>query len=172
MNQKKNKKNKDKNNFFREVNKMDITIEQRRAYSELLEILRHMDKKYVNKIPKKVIMFLYDNCQLDYDFRMTKPIGEEKFMDKTLDLLALINLSYWEKEKDKDKFVLEYSIINKSTQNRLNNQLEKQNIYTKIDDEHKDTFNKNVPTLTSSFSFGFKKFLNFIKNAFIKFFGD
>ena len=44
---------------------MVISLEQREAYSELLEILRHMEKKYVDKIPKNLIMFFYDNCTLD-----------------------------------------------------------------------------------------------------------
>ena len=75
--------------------KMVISLEQREAYSEVLEVLRHMNKIYVDKIPKKLIMFFYDNCSLDYDFRMTKPIGEEKLKDKTLDLLAILNMNYW-----------------------------------------------------------------------------
>ena len=57
---------------------MVISLEQRQVYSEVLEVLRHMDKIYVNKIPKKLIMFFYDNCSLDYEFTMTKSIGEEK----------------------------------------------------------------------------------------------
>ena len=32
---------------------MVISLEQREAYSEVLEVLRHMDKIYVNMIPKK-----------------------------------------------------------------------------------------------------------------------
>ena len=37
-----------------------IALEQREAYSEVLEVLRHMNKIYVDKIPKKLIMFFYD----------------------------------------------------------------------------------------------------------------
>ena len=68
------------------------------AYSEVLEILRHMDKKYVDMIPMELIMLLYDKSNLDYDFRMTKPIGEEVFLEDTLAILALINFSYWKKD--------------------------------------------------------------------------
>ena len=72
---------------------MVISLEQREAYSEVLEVLRHMDKIYVNMIPKKIIMFFYDNCSLDYEFTMTKSIGEENLKEKTLDLLSLLNLN-------------------------------------------------------------------------------
>ena len=67
--------------------KMVITLEQRQVYSEVLEVLRHMDKTYVDKIPKKLIMFFYDNCSLDYEFRMTKAIGEENLQEETLTIL-------------------------------------------------------------------------------------
>ena len=72
---------------------MVISLEQREAYSELLEILRHMEKKYVDKIPKKLIMFFYDNCSLDYEFRMTEQIGKQQFKPKTLDLLPSFTTS-------------------------------------------------------------------------------
>ena len=62
--------------------KMVISLEQRQVYSEVLEVLRHMDKVYVDKIPKKLIMFFYDNCSLDYEFRMTKQ-SEKKIYKKT-----------------------------------------------------------------------------------------
>ena len=111
---------------------MVISLEQREAYSELLEILRHMEKKYVDKIPKNLIMFFYDNCSLDYEFRMTKAIGEEKFKPKTLDLLALLNYNYWSKNKSKEELIMNYAMIDEKTQAQLNAQLEKENIFTKI----------------------------------------
>lgn len=72
---------------------------QMNAYVELLEILRHMAREYVDMLPKSLIIFLYENCNLDYDFRMTRPLGEEKFLPATLNLLAMINRQYWKKDK-------------------------------------------------------------------------
>lgn len=146
---------------------MEISLEQREAYSEVLEVLRHMDKLYVNMIPKKIIMFFYDNCSLDYEFRMTKSIGEENLKEKTLDLLSLLNLNYWSKTKNKDDFIMQYSINDKRTQKQLNSQLEKQNIFTKI-----DVPSENLPTLSNNAWSGCKKVLEFIKNLIIKIFGD
>ena len=60
---------------------MVLTLERRETFSEVLEVLRHMDKTYVDMLPKKLIMFLYDNCSLEYDFRMTKSIGEENLKE-------------------------------------------------------------------------------------------
>lgn len=155
-----------------EGKKMEISLEQREAYSEVLEVLRHMDKFYVNKIPKKIIMFFYDNCSLDYEFRMTKSIGEENLKEKTLDLLALLNLNYWSKVSNKEDLIMQYSIYDKKTQKQLNSQLEKENIFTKIDVSDNNINNENLPTLNTSVWDTCKKILQFIKDLFIKFFGD
>ena len=86
----KRKKDRIAEDIINKEKNMVISLEQRQVYSEILEVLRHMDKVYVDKIPKKLIMFFYDNCSLDYEFRMTKSIGEENLRPKTLDLLDLL----------------------------------------------------------------------------------
>ncbi len=148
---------------------MVISLEQRQVYSEVLEVLRHMDKIYVEKIPKKLIMFFYDNCSLDYEFRMTKSIGEENLQENTLTILALLNMNYWQKNKSKEDLIMNYAVLDKKTQNQLNSQLEKENIFTKIDVPSDSS--SNLPVVKSVFGF-FGKVLNLIKTAFIKFFGD
>lgn len=149
---------------------MVISLEQREAYSELLEILRHMEKKYVDKIPKNLIMFFYDNCSLDYEFRMTKAIGEEKFKPKTLDLLALLNYNYWSKNKSKEELIMNYAMIDEKTQAQLNAQLEKENIFTKIDvNNSTEKSNDNSLPIAKDAAFNFiKNLFSFIKNSFVK----
>ena len=153
---------------------MVISLEQRQVYSEVLEVLRHMDKIYVNKIPKKINMFFYDNCSLDYEFTMTKSIGEEKLNKKTLVLLSILHANYWStKKKTKEELIMDYAIVDEKTQTQLNSQLEKENIYTKIDVPTDNVSSpENLPVLQNSFWDTVKKFLNILKDAFIKFFGD
>lgn len=154
---------------------MVISLEQRQVYSELLEVLRHMDKIYVNKIPKKLIMFFYDNCSLDYEFVMTKSIGEEKLNEKTLVLLSILHANYWSaKKKTKEELIMDYAMVDEKTQHQLNSQLEKENIFTKIDvpTDTSTPSPENLPTLQPSFLGYVKKFLGILKDAFIKFFGD
>lgn len=82
--------------------KYESFMKRKKAFSEVLEILRHMDRIYVDMIPKRLIMYFYDNCSLDYDFRMTKPIGEEKFLDETMRFLRMINENFWANRKKAD----------------------------------------------------------------------
>lgn len=71
-------------------------VDKRKVYSEVLEILRHMDKAYVDLIPKDVVLFLYDNCDLEYDFRMTKPLSEEELSPHTLQILSVLLQGFWQ----------------------------------------------------------------------------
>lgn len=146
-----------------------IALEQREAYSEVLEVLRHMNKIYVDKIPKKLIMFFYDNCSLDYEYRMTKPIEEENLKEATIDILALLNLNYWSNVSNKEELIIKYSINEKDFQNQINQQLEQENKFTKIDISNS---NSNLPISISTPIAVLKKVLIFIKDLIIKIFGD
>lgn len=73
-------------------------IDKSKAYAEVLEVLRHMDKDYVDLIPKEVIMFLYDKCDLGYDFRMTKSLGEEKLSPYAWQILDTLLKGLWKNE--------------------------------------------------------------------------
>ena len=53
----KRKKDRIAEDIINKEKNMVISLEQRQVYSEILEVLRHMDKIYVDKIPKKLIMF-------------------------------------------------------------------------------------------------------------------
>ncbi|MBQ7410172.1 MAG: hypothetical protein IJW20_02190 [Clostridia bacterium] len=172
----KRKKNKIADDIINKERNMVISLEQRQVYSEVLEVLRHMDKLYVDKIPKKLIMFFYDNCSLDYEFTMTKSIGEEKLNDKTLALLSLLHANYWSaKKKTKEELIMDYAVIDQRTQKQLNSQLEQENIFTRIDVSSNNSSsdeNGNLPVPVNSALNIVKKILNLIKTAFIKFFGD
>lgn len=146
-----------------------IALEQREAYSEVLEVLRHMNKIYVDKIPKKLIMFFYDNCSLDYEYRMTKPIEEENLKEATIDILALLNLNYWSNVSNKEELIIKYSINEKDFQSQINQQLEQENKFTKIDISNS---NSNLPISISTPIAVLKKVLIFIKDLIIKIFGD
>jgi len=89
------------------------------AYSEVLEVLNNMDKKYVNKIPKKLIDYFNDNSSDNYIKHIDPNVDlkEQKLNKKTLDILALINLKYWTKNEEHRKRLLkQYSDNEKKLQ--------------------------------------------------------
>ena len=147
---------------------VSIALEQRESYSEVLEVLRHMETKYVKMIPKKVIMFFYDNCSLDYEFVMDKPLGETELMDNTLNILALLNVNYWSKTMSKDEYITKFAeLTDINVQKKLNAQLEKENAFTKIEVDKDD-----LPTVNQSISTKLKEILHSIKEVIVKIFGN
>lgn len=83
-----------------------LSKERKEAYVEVLEILKHMDQAYVDKLPKKLIEFFKDNSSVEYKFTLDKPIEEQKLKKETLNLLAMINLNYWCKDEVHKKHLL------------------------------------------------------------------
>lgn len=76
------------------------------AATEVLEILNNTEIEAVNKIPKKFINFLKDNCSTTYkpEFDYTKSIKDLNLKPKTQALLGLIYLKYWADNQGKKEF--------------------------------------------------------------------
>lgn len=89
------------------------------AATEVLGILEHTDKKYVEKIPDSFIKFLKENSSKTYvsELDYSKPIKELQLKPKTEAILGLIYMKYWANEVSKKQF--EKKII-QNEQNLLN----------------------------------------------------
>lgn len=98
---------------------VQLSKERKEAYVEVLEVLKHMDKTYVDKIPIKLINFFEDNCSIEYKFVLDKKVEEKELKRETLNLLAMLNLNYWcEDETHKQE------LLNKYYQNEIKMQEE------------------------------------------------
>lgn len=105
---------------------VQMTQERREAYVEVLEVLKHMDKQYVEKVPNKLVEFFKNNADEEYEFYidMSIPLEAYKFKDITLNILAMLNINYWyENEEYKKK------LLNKYYQNELRHQKDLRNKY-------------------------------------------
>lgn len=76
------------------------------AATEVLAILNNTEIEAVNKIPKKFINFLKENCSTTYkpEFDYTKSIKDLNLKPKTQALLGLIYLKYWADDQGKKEF--------------------------------------------------------------------
>ena len=110
------------------------TLERKKAYVEILEILKRVDKKLVDKIPQKLIDFLNKNKDEEYYFKYddTKRLKEQKLSSITLDLLGMLDLNYWcENEEEKQKLIKKYSEKEKKYQDELREKYNPDNIFEK-----------------------------------------
>lgn len=121
--------------------------ECREAYVEVLEILKHMEKKYVAKIPLELREFFERNASEEYKFYIDKsiPLEEHKLKSNTINILAMINLNYWcESEEHKQELLRKYYENDIKHQEELKNKYNTDNLFKR---ERKTTyFNKKADT--------------------------
>jgi len=141
------------------------------TYSEILAILNCMEKEYQEKIPQKLISFFERNSSKDYEFHIDAdiPLKEQKLKDKTVSLLAILNLNYWcETEEEKRELIKHYSENEKKYQEELREKYNPDNIFKKHNQENKIEENniKNESVLVEYKEPIFRRFINKIKNIF------
>lgn len=112
------------------------------AYTETLEILENMDEIYVNKIPSKIIKFLKDNSDSNYEKHIIPfmDLKTQNLDEKTLAILAMLDKKYWSNTKKEEKSEINYNDdIFKKRKEKITNTEEwrmvekkKDNIFTNI----------------------------------------
>lgn len=75
----------------------NISAEQSYAYAELLEILSFLNKKFIEKIPSKMMNIFNKNALTTYENHLdiSVPIHEQNISKKTAALIAVLALKYW-----------------------------------------------------------------------------
>ena len=74
-----------------------VSAEFSEGITETLDILNHMEKSYIDKIPKKFQEYLENNKSKSYvpKFDHSKKLKELNLKEKTKDILATIYMNYW-----------------------------------------------------------------------------
>ncbi len=83
-----------------------VSIEYRKAISEVLEILKHTKKIDVDKISPNFLEFLYKNTLTNYEPHLdhSKSIKEMRLSDNTIAILSIIASKYWLTGENKENF--------------------------------------------------------------------
>lgn len=76
-----------------------------KSYTEVYEILKHVNKEDLKKIPREFIMMIKNNRDNYYEFRLeqNKNLEEQFLMRETKAILAYIFLNYWSTYKQKER---------------------------------------------------------------------
>ncbi len=115
-----------------------MTMNKKKSYVEILEILKYMDEVYVDKIPKKLIEFFEENKEKNYSFKYNSAVELEKqnLNDNTLALLAMLNLNYWcESEEHKKELIAKYNDNEQKHQEELRKKYNLDNIFKRCNQE-------------------------------------
>ena len=82
-------------------------IEYANAYSEVLEILKHISKEDYNKVPKQKIELFETNANKDYVFTYNpgKTLNEQNVSKTAKTIIAILFRDYWATETQKEKII-------------------------------------------------------------------
>ena len=80
----------------------NISAEQSYAYAEMLEILSFISKKFVNKIPTKIMNIFETYASKTYENHLNKyePLENQNISKKTAALIGVVALKYWCETQD------------------------------------------------------------------------
>ena len=84
-----------------------VSSEISEGISETLDILKHMEKSYTDKIPKNFMNFLEKNKSTNYvpNLNHSQKINEMNLKEKTKDILAIIYMNFWCTSQEKADYV-------------------------------------------------------------------
>ena len=80
------------------------TKERKKAYAEVCEILNHMSKTDVEKIPREILSYYSENADKKYSFKFdeTKTFAEQKLSYIAKVVLAMFYRDYWATQEERD----------------------------------------------------------------------
>lgn len=138
-----------------------------KAYTEVLEILKHIPEDEYERIPKTEIQFYENNCDKNYKFIYDESLNVK---DQTISreanaVIVAIYMNYFANEKQK-------SIINEILkQNSIKAEKEKKQMYDVnniFKEKQKDNLLENLPIEINNKKENFiKKIINKIKSMFV-----
>lgn len=99
-----------------------ITLEDIQAYAEVDYIIHHMNQRYIDKVPPKMIEFFESYKDPNHEIHINPyvPLQNQGLKRYTLEIIALLHLKYWcEDEKRKQEL---YNIM-LSNQHKLEEQM-------------------------------------------------
>lgn len=140
--------------------------ERKEAYVEVLEVLKHMDPEYVEKVPAKLKAFFKKNASKEYKFKLNKdiPFEEQILKQSTISILAMLNYNYWCEDEEHKKYLLnKYNENEIKYQERLIEKYSKDNLFQR-DSENLDNI---LPQKYQEIKW-YQKILDYFKKLFSK----
>lgn len=117
------------------------------ACTEILVLLNNMEPEYFRKVPRETIDFFKKNSDKNYSFiyDVNVPFAKQKVSERTLALLAILNIKYWcETEEEKQKLIAMYNDNEKKKQEELRKRYNPDNLFKASDDKQVNITNMNI----------------------------
>lgn len=109
---------------------LDNTYDKK-AFSEIIEILNHTDKQLVEKLPNNFINFLFENMDKEYEVEIDffDNNWDDSIREETKALLALIHRDYFSSEEERKSLLLEEQNEQIKQENQLREKYNPDNLF-------------------------------------------
>lgn len=139
------------------------------AYTEIGCLLKFFPISYIEKLPNKLLEIINAKADRKYIINVdtTKKINEQKIIDQTKKILAVLTYNYWSSNEQKENLKSKLYINEQAFQSKLAEQYSTENLFkskrqTIVDIEAQT---EQVQMIEYKENF-FTKFINAIKNIF------
>lgn len=107
--------------------------ELRNVYSEVYEILNILGKDYIDKLPTKLYEHISHERNMEnfVEFDVNQPIEKQEIEKETMLLIAYLNLKYWCDEKERQKFIEQYTKNDERIQKELQQKYKLDDLFKK-----------------------------------------
>ena len=146
-----------------------VTTNYKIAYSEVLEILKHISEEEYNKIPNDMIELFKTNANNDNEFvyNPNKTLEEQNVSETARTVIAILFRDYWATETQKEKIIAKQNYDRKKIKEEkynYNNLFNKNKKETEMQEEIKNNEVDIIPYKESIF----KRIINKIKDILFK----
>lgn len=119
-----------------------ITLEDIQAYAEVDYIINHMNQKYREKVPPKMLVFFSELKDPNHQVNINPyvPLQNQGLKRYTLEIIALLHLKYWCEDEERKKEL--YNIMLRN-QEKLEEQMRDRYSVEKLFDNTTDTASEN-----------------------------
>ena len=118
----------------------------KKAFSEIIEILNHTDKQLVEKIPDTFIKFLFENMDKEYEVEINffNENWEETILEETKAILALIYRDYIVSAEERKDLLIEEKRERERQERELREKYNPDNLFKNKHSEIPNEFTENT----------------------------
>lgn len=140
---------------------MGISLNKKRAFSEVDAFLTTLGKSYINKIPKDILDVIKSEKDESYKVKIDPDISIESqdFSRETISIILWLNLEFFCNDEQKELLEKIYSNNQKLYEKEQKEKYSVENIFPKNDEKNNSLVKKEKQNL-------FKRILKYINNLF------
>lgn len=118
----------------------------KKAFSEIIEILNHTDKKVVEKIPESFIKFLFENMDKEYkaEINFSNENWDDTILEETKAILALIYRDYIASTEERKDLLIEEKREREKQEMELRKKYNSNNLFKNKHSEIPNEFTENT----------------------------